>query len=46
MSVQYVGWLVGGVQVWRYRHRARRHLQETQPGTYEDMTRRYLSGDG
>ena len=23
MCVQYVGWLVGGVQVWRYRYRAR-----------------------
>ncbi|MGZ4492863.1 MAG: MFS transporter, partial [Nocardioidaceae bacterium] len=43
MSVQYVGWVLGATQVWRYRHRARRHLQETQPDTYRDMTRRSLS---
>lgn len=46
MSVQYVGWLVGGLQVWRYRHRARSHLRATQPETYEVMTRRSVSGEG
>jgi len=46
MSVQYVGWLVGATQVWRYRHRARRHLQTTQPETYESMTRRPTREDG
>ncbi len=44
MSVQYVGWVLGGFQVWRYRHRARRHLAQTQPETFRDMTRRYSSG--
>jgi MFS family permease len=38
MAVQYVGWLLGGLQVWRYRHRARAHLRETQPETYRHMT--------
>ncbi len=39
MSVQYVGWVVGGVQVWRYRTRARVHLRETQPEAHASMTR-------
>jgi sugar phosphate permease len=45
MSVQYVGWVLGATQIWRYRHRARSHLQQTQPDTYRDMTRRYLPDD-
>jgi hypothetical protein len=43
MAVQYVGWVLGGVQIWRYRVRARGHLEQTQPETFRDMTRR--SGD-
>lgn len=31
MCVQYVAWLLGGLQVWRYRRRARAHLFATQP---------------
>jgi MFS family permease len=38
MCVQYVGWLVGGIQVWRYRHRARAHLAETQPEIFRNMS--------
>jgi predicted MFS family arabinose efflux permease len=38
MCVQYVGWLVGGVQVYRYRYRARAHLAETQPETFRSMS--------
>ena len=40
MSVQYVGWVLGGVQIIRYRRRARAHLEVTQPGTFEQMTGR------
>jgi MFS family permease len=40
MSVQYVGWLLGAVQIWRYRKRARAHLAVSQPDAYERMTRR------
>lgn len=40
MSVQFLGWVFGGVQVWRYRHRARTHLAETMPETYQQMSRR------
>ncbi len=43
MSIQYVAWAVGGVQVWRYRRRARRHLAETQPEAHRDMTRRKMA---
>jgi MFS family permease len=43
MAVQYVGWVLGGLQVWRYRVRARGHLEQTQPETFRDMTGR--SGD-
>ena len=39
MSVQYVGWTVGGVQIWRYRRKARAHLAESQPDTYAEMTK-------
>ena len=38
MCVQYVGWLVGGVMVWRYRYRARVHLADTQPEAFRDMS--------
>jgi MFS family permease len=38
MCVQYVGWLVGGIQVWRYRYRARAHLADTQPETFKTMS--------
>jgi MFS family permease len=38
MSLQYVFWLVGGTQVWRYRYRARAHLADTQPDTFRDMS--------
>jgi len=40
MSAQYVFWVLGGVQIWRYRNRARAHLAEHQPSTFEQMTRR------
>ena len=39
MSVQYVGWIVGGFQIWRYRHRARSHLAENLPETHAQITR-------
>lgn len=38
LSVQYVGWLLGGVQILRYRVKARAHLARTQPETYRWMT--------
>jgi MFS family permease len=41
MSVQYVGWVLGGLQVWRYRVRARTHLEVSQPAAFRDMTRRH-----
>ncbi len=34
MSVQYVLWLGGGLQIWRYRRRARRKLARTDPEAY------------
>ena len=40
MSVQYVGWSLGLVLIWRYRRRARAHLERTQPETFRDMTGR------
>ena len=40
MSVQFLAWGLGGVQVWRFRRRARAHLAVTQPDTYRDMTGR------
>jgi MFS family permease len=39
MSVQYVAWSVGLIQIYRYRRKARAHLARTQPETYEQMTR-------
>jgi len=38
MCVQYVGWIVGGVQVWRYRRRARAHLARTEPETFRSWS--------
>jgi MFS family permease len=38
MGVQYLGWVVGGVMVWRYRSRARAHLADTQPETFRSMS--------
>ena len=38
MCVQYVFWVVGGIQVWRYRFRARAHLADTQPETFRTMS--------
>jgi sugar phosphate permease len=38
MCVQYVCWVVGGVQVWRYRYRASSHLADTQPETFRSMS--------
>jgi MFS family permease len=38
MCVQYLGWLVGGIQVWRYRYRARAFLADTQPETFQEMS--------
>ena len=38
MCVQYLFWVVGGLQVWRYRYRARAHLADTQPETFQDMS--------
>ncbi len=38
MCVQYVFWVIGGTQVWRYRSRARAHLWTTQPDTFRDMS--------
>jgi sugar phosphate permease len=38
MCVQYAFWLVGGIQVWRFRYRARVHLADTQPAAFRDMS--------
>jgi MFS family permease len=38
MSLQYVGWVVGSIQVWRFRYQARVHLSDTQPETLRDMS--------
>jgi MFS family permease len=38
MCVQYVGWVGGGIMVWRYRYRARLHLADTQPETFRTMS--------
>ncbi|MGA8210088.1 MAG: MFS transporter [Nocardioidaceae bacterium] len=38
MCVQYVFWIVGSIQVYRYRYRARVHLADTQPETFRDMS--------
>ena len=38
MCVQYVFWIGGGIQVWRFRSRARVHLADTQPQAFRDMS--------
>jgi hypothetical protein len=38
MCLQYVGWAVGGIQVYRFRSHARRHLHATQPEAFRDMS--------
>ena len=38
MCVQYFFWVVGGIQVWRFRYRARVHLADTQPEAFRDMS--------
>ena len=38
MCVQYVLWIVGAIQVWRYRYRARAHLADTQPEAFQAMS--------
>ena len=45
MSVQYAGWVLGAAMIWRYRVRARSHLERTQPDTFRDMTGRPPSVD-
>lgn len=37
MSVQYLVWLVGGVQIWRYRRRTRRALLAANPRAYRSL---------
>ncbi len=39
MSVQYLVWGLGAVQVWRHRHRAIRHLEQQHPDKLEAMRR-------
>ena len=39
MSVQYVLWVVGGLQIWRYRRLARRRLAATDPEAYAALRR-------
>jgi len=37
MSLQYVLWIVGGTQIWRYRLRTRRDLFERDPQAYQAL---------
>ena len=37
MSVQYVLWLIGGAQIWRYRRRARANLASQDPEAFEAL---------
>jgi nitrate/nitrite transporter NarK len=39
MSVQYVFWVVGAIQILRYRHKAIHHLHRVHPGVVEQMKR-------
>jgi sugar phosphate permease len=39
MCVQYLVWGFGLVQIWRYRHRTRRHLRRTDPDAYDALRR-------
>jgi len=45
MAMEYGAWVVGAVMFWRYRVRARTHLERTQPETFRDMTGRPPSVD-
>jgi MFS family permease len=40
MAAQFLPWVLGGTQVWRYRRKARAHLAASQPDTFAWMTRR------
>ena len=39
MSVQYLFWALGAVQILRYRHKAVAHLHRHHPGAVESMRR-------
>ena len=39
MCVQYVFWLFGLLQLWRYRRRTRRHLRHTDPEAFDALRR-------
>ncbi|MEO3937173.1 MFS transporter [Dermatophilaceae bacterium Soc4.6] len=39
LSVQYLFWVGGGIQVWRHRRRTRRHLATTDPDGFEALRR-------
>jgi sugar phosphate permease len=39
MSVQYLFWGLGALQVWRYRHKALAHLRREHPGAVEMLQR-------
>jgi MFS family permease len=39
MSVQYIFWTLGIVQILRYRHKGLRHLAREHPGAIESMRR-------
>lgn len=39
MCVQYLFWVVGGVQVWRHRRRTRGHLARTDPEAFAALRR-------
>lgn len=38
MCVQYVGWVVGCTQIWRFRRLARAHMSATQPQRFRDIS--------
>ena len=37
MSTQYAMWLLGGIQVWRFRRRTRRTLYARDPEAYDRL---------
>ncbi len=37
MSVQFLLWGFGGIQVWRYRHKAIDHVEEVAPGSVQRL---------
>ncbi|MGI8718739.1 MAG: hypothetical protein ACR2JN_13010 [Lapillicoccus sp.] len=37
MSVQYLFWGFGAVQIWRYRHKTIGHLQATNPAALDAL---------